>query len=127
VGLPEDEAWARDCLREALPGCAVDDNSEASMYDLAITYPDGAIGAVEVTATADRQQLELWKLVGCRGKRWIEPGLAGGWIVRILPSTRAKNLLQQLPDLLRRLERDGLHDVRGTRRPGTSRASSSAS
>jgi len=118
VGLPEEEAWARDCLRVALPGCAVeqhDDNSEAGMYDLTITYPDGAIGAVEVTAAADRQQLELWKLAGGRGKRWIEPGLTGGWIVRILPSTRARNLLQQLPDLLRSLERDGLHDVRGNK------------
>jgi len=28
------------------------------MYDLAITYPDGQVGAVEVS-TADRQQLEL--------------------------------------------------------------------
>lgn len=85
------------------------------MYDLTITYPGGAIGAVEVTAAADRQQLELWKLVGGRGKRWIEPGLVSGWIVRILPSTRAKNLLQQLPNLLRRLERDGIHDVRGNK------------
>ena len=50
MGLPEEEAWARDCLREALPGCVVDqhdDNSEASMYDLTIAYPDGAFGAVE--------------------------------------------------------------------------------
>ncbi len=41
VGLPEGEAWTRDCLRAALPGCAVDqddDNSVAGMYDLAITY-----------------------------------------------------------------------------------------
>ena len=105
MGLPEEEAWARECLR--------DDNSEAGMYDLTITYPDGTIGAVEVTATADRQQLELWKLVGGRGKRWIEPGIAGGWIVQILPSTRAKNLLRQLPGLLRDLERAGLRDVRG--------------
>lgn len=114
--LPEDEAWVRDCLREALPGCAVDqhdDNSEACMYDLTITIPGGAIGAVEVTAAADRQQLELWKLVGGRGKRWIEPGLAGGWIVRILPSTRAKNLSRQLPDLLRELKRADLGDIPG--------------
>ncbi len=58
VGLPDEEAWARDCLRAALPGCAVDqhdDNSEAGMYDLTITYRDGAIGAVEVTAAADKQ------------------------------------------------------------------------
>ena len=108
--------WVRECLREALPSCAVDqhdDNSEAAMHDLTITHPDGTIGAVEVTAAADRQQLELWKLVGGRGKRWIESGIAGGWIVRILPSTRAKNLLRQLPGLLRDLERAGLRDIRG--------------
>ncbi len=95
VGLPEEEAWARDCLRVALPGCAVeqhDDNSEAGMYDLTITYPDGAIGAVEVTAAADSQQLELWKLVPrhptfalsptgtcvARSTRVEEDGFAGG-------------------------------------------------
>jgi hypothetical protein len=116
VSLPEEEAWARDCLREALPGCSVDqhdDNSEASMFDLTITYPDGHVGALEVTAAADKQQLELWKLVGGRGQRWIESDLAGGWIVRIQPSTRAKNLLRQLPELLRSLERAGIQNVHG--------------
>ncbi len=95
------------------------------MYDLTITYPDGGIGAVEVTAAADRQQLELWKLVAAKGKRWIEQGLAGGWIVRILPSTQAKNLLRQLPDFLRGLERDDLHDVLGNK-ASTDRASAFA-
>ena len=109
---PDEEAWARDCLREALPECTVDqhdDNSEASMHDLTITYPDGRVAAVEVTTAADSQQLELWKLVTARGRRWIEPDLAGGWIVRILPSP----LLWQLPGLLGILERAGLRDVPG--------------
>ena len=60
MDLPEEEAWVRECLPEALPRCTVDqhdDNSEAGMYDLTITYPDGTIGAVEVTAAADRQQV----------------------------------------------------------------------
>jgi hypothetical protein len=116
MDLPAEEAWVRECLREALPCSEVDqhdDNSEAGMYDLTITYPDGTIGAVEVTAAADSQQLELWKLAGGRGNRWIEPAIAGGWIVRIPPSTRAKTLLRQLPGLLRDLERAGLHDIRG--------------
>jgi hypothetical protein len=84
MDLAEEEAWVQDCLRVALPGCAVDqydDNSEAGMYDLTITYPGGGTGAVEVTASADRQQLELWKLVAGQGKRWIEPGLCG-WLDR---------------------------------------------
>jgi hypothetical protein len=116
MSLPEEEAWVRDNLRQALPGCAIDqhdDNSEPGMYDLTIAYPDGTIGAVEVTAAADSQQVEPWKLVGGRGKRWIEPDLYGGWLIRILPSTRAKNLLRQLPDLLRGLVREGLREIWG--------------
>jgi hypothetical protein len=83
------------------------------MHDLTIAYPNGTTGAVEVTAAADAQQLELWKLVGGRGKRWIEPVLIGGWVVRILPSTRARALRQQLPSLLHNLERDHVGVVRG--------------
>jgi hypothetical protein len=116
TSLPEEEAWVRDNLREALVGSAVDqhdDNSEPGMYDLTITYPVGTIGAVEVTAAADSQQLELWKLVGGRGERWIEPDLDGGWLIRILPSTRARTLIRQLPDLLRGLEREGRREIWG--------------
>ena len=108
--LSDEEAWARDCIREALPGCTVtqhDDGSEPSMYDLTITYPDGHSGAVEVTGAVDGDALALWKLVSRRGQPWIERTLAGGWIVRVKPSARAKDLLRQLPDLLRNLERDG--------------------
>ena len=56
--LSDEEAWARDCIGEALPGCTVDqhdDGSEPGMYDLTITYPDGHLGAVEVTAAVDAQ------------------------------------------------------------------------
>lgn len=83
------------------------------MYDLTITYPDGHIGAVEVTAAVDAQPLELWKLTRCQGKPWIEQTLAGGWLVRVKPSARAKNLVHQLPNLLRDLERDGRRVVSG--------------
>jgi hypothetical protein len=114
--LSGEELWALACIQQELPLLSVeqhDDGSEPSMYDLQITYPDGSIGAVEVTAAADAQQLELWKVVGGRGKRWIEPGLAGGWQVRILPSTRGKKLLSQLPGLLRDLEQTGIRVLRG--------------
>jgi hypothetical protein len=113
--LSDEEVWARDCVRAALPGSTVkqhDDGSEPGMYDLTITYPDGGIGAIEVTAAADAQQLELWKLIKRRGRPWIEPSLAGGWLVQIQPSARA-NLLKKLPDLLSRLERVGQRFVRG--------------
>jgi hypothetical protein len=44
---------------------------------------------------------------------WIEPTLAGAWLVRVKPSARAKNLARRLPDLLRDLERDGRRVVSG--------------
>jgi len=115
--LSDEEVWARDCIREALPGCTAnqhDDGSEPSMYDLTITYPDGQIGAVEVTAAVDAQPLALWKLIRHQGKPWIESTLAGGWIVDVKPSARAKNLIRYLPDLLRDLERDSRRVVSGT-------------
>jgi hypothetical protein len=114
--LGAEEVWARNCIREALPGCTVnqhDDGSEPSMYDLTITYPDGHTGAVEVTAAVDAQALALWKLVRRQGKPWIEPTLAGGWLVYVKPSARAKNLIRHLPDLLRDMERGGRHVVSG--------------
>jgi hypothetical protein len=114
--LGDEEVWVQACMRRELSGLPVeqhDDGSRPSMYDLTITYPAGSIGAVEITAAADAQQLELWKLVGGRGKRWTEPDLVGGWQVRILPSTRGKNLRQHLPGLLLELERAGTRVVRG--------------
>jgi hypothetical protein len=95
------------------------------MYDLKIIYPDGLIGAVEVTAAADAEQIELWKLVSGRGKRWIESNLVGGWLVRVLPSTRARELHKQLPGLLRELENEDVSVIRGRRSsadPFTARA-----
>lgn len=107
--LSDEEVWVRDCIREALSGCTVgqhDDGSEPSMHDLTITYPDGRIGAVEVTAAVDGQPLALWKLIRRQGKPWIEPALTGGWLVCVKPSARAKDLIRYLPDLLRDLERN---------------------
>jgi hypothetical protein len=119
--LSGEERWAQACIQQALPGSQVeqhDDGSKPSMYDLKILYPDDTVGAVEVTAAADAEQIELWKLVGGRGKRWIDSSLAGGWLVRILPSTRARVLHEQLPDLLRELESRGVRAVRGNRSSG---------
>lgn len=114
--LDENEVWARDCIRNALSCCAVDqhdDGSQDSMHDLTITYPDGHTGAVEVTTAADDEQLSLWKTIKRHDMPWIEPTLTGGWIVRMLPSTRAKNLVRQLPGLLRSLEQAGLRGIHG--------------
>jgi hypothetical protein len=51
---------------------------------------------------ADAQQVRLWKLIGGRVKRWLEPWVVGGWQVRVLSSARAQDLHSQLPDLLRK-------------------------
>jgi hypothetical protein len=97
------------------------------MYDLEIVSPDGSIGAVEITGAADAQQVELWKLVGGRGKRWLEPSLVGGWQIRILPSARARRLHSQLPSLLRDLESGGVSVIRGDKHRQISSPRSSAS
>lgn len=126
--LSDEEAWARDCIREALRGCTVnqhDDGSEPGMYDLAITYPDGHIGAVEVTAAVDAQPLELWKLIRRQGKPWIDPTLTGGWLVRVKPSAQAKSLVRDLPKLLGELEHNGRSVVWGDR-ASADRASAAA-
>jgi hypothetical protein len=54
--LRDEERWAQVCIQHSLPDCTVephDDCSRPSMYDLKTVYPDGSIGAVEVTAAAD--------------------------------------------------------------------------
>lgn len=89
------------------------------MYDLTITYPDGHIGAVEVTAAVDAPPLALWKLIRCQGKPWIDPTLVGGWLVRVKPSARANGLVRHLPELLCDLEHDGRRVVWVIRHPPT--------
>jgi hypothetical protein len=83
------------------------------MYDLKIVYPDGSIGAVEVTAAADSERAGLWREVRRRDLIRQEPDLMGGWLVRVLPSARARDLDTHLPGLLRELEHDGRRAARG--------------
>jgi hypothetical protein len=85
------------------------------MYDLKIVYPDGSIGAVEVTAAHDDDRIELWREVRKRAILRQDPSLAGGWLVRILPSARARELDKQLPNLLHELERNGRKAIRGAK------------
>jgi|SRR5215472_3292021 len=102
--LGDEEPRAQACLQHALPELTVgqhDDGTRPGMYDHTVIYPD-SMGAVGITAAADAQQIRLWKLIGGRVKRWLEPGVVGGWQVRVLPSARARNLRSQLPDLLRK-------------------------
>jgi hypothetical protein len=111
-----EEIWAKACIEQALPGarvCQHDDGSESSMYDLTLTYPNGSIGAVEITRAADKKYIELSRALDKRTRRWQEPSLTGTWWVRVLPSANARDLRQQLPDILRGLESDGVTEVRG--------------
>jgi hypothetical protein len=116
--LRDDELWAQVCIQHALPGCTVeahDDGSRPGMYDLKIVYPDGSIGAVEVTAAADAGRVELWREIRKRVLIRREPDLIGGWLVRVLSSARARDLDRRLTGLLRELERGGRTAVRGIR------------
>ncbi len=119
--LRDDELWAQACIQHALPGCSVeqhDDGSRPGMYDLKIVYPDGSTGAVEVTAAADAPRVDLWREVRKRAMLRQESSLAGGWLVRILPSARARELDRQLPGLLQELEREGRRVIWGARASG---------
>ncbi len=110
-----EEEWARQCLAAALRGARVkrhDDGSSTGMFDLEILYEDGRRGAVEVTAAADSESIELWNLLNGDDGRWIEPDLKGGWIVALYPSARAKRIKVELPRLLKQLEREGVREVR---------------
>lgn len=104
-----EEQWAASMIAVAL-GAQVtqhDDGSAPSMYDLNLAGQDGPFGGVEVTAAADADSIQLWKLVNGKEERWIELDLLGGWMVTLEPTARAKRLLPEMPALLRELEGAG--------------------
>jgi hypothetical protein len=111
--LRPEEEWARDIISQTLsvPVEQNDDNSQDGMHDLWILHPDRPAAAVEVTAAADSESIELSKLINAK-ERWIVPGLRGGWAVSVDPSTaRAKLLFAKLPAFLSELEGAGETDV----------------
>lgn len=75
------EDWAARCIGHELRVNVVehDDNSSPGMFDLSIAYPNRPHGAVEVTAAADEESIELGRLA-YDGKRWIVEGIVGGWM-----------------------------------------------
>jgi len=84
-----------------------DDGSQPGMHDLSIVTADGSLAAVEVTAAADPDSIQLWKLVNRRDERdvrWTVPELQGGWMLHLEPTARANRLLKELPALLGELE-----------------------
>ncbi len=94
-------------MEAALLGVQVvqhDDGSRPSMYDLDLLREGVPFAAMEVTAAADGESIELWNLVNGSDDRWIESDLMGGWMVTVTPRARAKRLKKELPTLLRTLE-----------------------
>ena len=87
------------------------------MYDLDIVYPDRPVAALEITAAADSDSIELWRVMN-DGERWCAENLEGGWSVTVDPTARGKFLREDLPELLRRLEGAGMREFRrGHRHP----------
>jgi hypothetical protein len=116
--LRPEEDWARQLIASAfgVPVVQHDDGSEAGMHDLDVLHADGSVGAVEVTSAADGDSMALWRLMNDRDERWIVTGLAGGWMVSLVPEARGRRVWKELPDLLLELEAQGLKELPG--RPG---------
>ena len=93
-----------------------DDGKQPGMHDLNIITADGTSAAVEVTAAADPDSIQLWKLVNGRDERWTVPDLEGGWLLQLEPTARAKRLLRELPGFLRELEGHGVTEIGRQRR-----------
>lgn len=109
-GLRPEEQWAQTMLAAAT-GLRVlqhDDGSVDGMHDLDLLDGDVRVGAVEVTAAADGELIALWNLMNGRNERWIDPCLAGGWIVALRPNARAKAVRKDLPEILFDLEQLGV-------------------
>ncbi|MEU4382799.1 hypothetical protein [Micromonospora echinofusca] len=117
--LRGEERWVKACIEATLPDAEVeqhDDGSKPGMHDLDLIRSGQRFGAVEITSAADPESIPLWKLIN-KGQRWIEPQLAGGWFVSLLPSARGKRVRAELPSLLAELERLGITEVSSRRRP----------
>lgn len=113
TSLRPEEEWAKAMIAATL-GLEVvqhDDGSADGMHDLDVYDGPARVAAVEVTAAADGQVIALWKLVNPPGDRWVEPALAGGWMVTLRTDARAKRLRRDLPGLLEQLEAEGIGTV----------------
>ena len=88
-----------------------DDGSRPGMHDLNIVTADGGPAAVEVTAAADPDSIQLWKLVNGQDERWTVPNLQGGWMLHLEPTARARRLLKELPAFLEELEGKGITEI----------------
>lgn len=113
--LRPEEEWARLIIAGVLEADVElhDDGTQTAMYDLHVRFENGTTAAVEVTAAADPEAIELWKLVNPPDERWIDDRLAGGWMAELQSTARAKALRSELPLLLRALEAQGIMELEG--------------
>ena len=93
-----------------------DDGSRPGMHDLNVMTAGETSAAVEVTAAADPDSIQLWKLVNGRDERWTVPNLQGGWMLHLEPTARAKRLLKELPAFLEELEGKEITQIPSQRR-----------
>ena len=93
-----------------------DDGRQPGLHDLNIISVDGSPGAVEVTAAADPDSIQLWKLVNGRGEQRTVKDLQGGWMLTLEPTARAKRLRIELPAFLGELESQGVTEIPSQRR-----------
>lgn len=80
------------------------------MYDLKIEYPDGRVGAVEVTAAEDQDLAERQGALSGRRALLRDDRLANGWLVVLRDSAQVNVARERLPTLLLRLEAVGLQE-----------------
>jgi hypothetical protein len=116
MSLRPEEHWAAIMIAAAIGGDVRqhDDGSADGQYDLDIFRPGKAPAAAELVSAADRDSIELWKLMNGGDGRWLDPALRGGWLVTVTPTARAKRLRAELPGLLAELEAAGIAAWRTT-------------
>jgi hypothetical protein len=88
-----------------------DDQSVAGMYDLKIEYPDGRVGAVEVTAAEDQDLAARQGALTGRRALLQDDRLAHGWLVVLCDTAQVNAARERLPRLLMRLEAVGLQEA----------------
>jgi len=109
------ERTAKLVLEATLPGASLCYRSSQSNseYDFDLTYPGGAIGAVEVTSSRDQGLLETVAAIHNpnRGGSSFPTDLCKkSWIVSLSKGARINSVRKQIDQLLSELEHDGIED-----------------
>lgn len=100
------ERMAREIVAETLrvPVSCHDDNTQGSMVDALIHYPDGSLGAMEIVADHDDRFNKMWDALEKVGHSLPVVGLSRGWNVVLAHGADLRRVTAELPDLLRGME-----------------------